>query len=347
MSKTVQIAAVQMNADPAPCAERLARAESLILQAARQGAQLVVLPEVFNTGYEYTDKNYHLAEPLDGPTATWMRKLAAHTGAHLAGAFLRLDQGDIYDTLLLVAPDGREWLYDKTYPWMWERAYFRPGRKGTVVADTELGKIGLLICWDSAHPTLWQRYASQVQLMVVSSCPPMINEGTVVAPDGRRIAMSEFGPIQRRVYQNVREIFGSLLRRQSACLNVPVVNTSGIGNFSTTLPSPRISFWGLSQSAPQFWKYLPHAAQIRIESGYFYETYVADATGSVLQQVPPNVEGYVVAEAALPDSPPAPQGSQPAFGISWLNYFFDAFANWVLARVYQQKRTSPSISSPK
>jgi hypothetical protein len=106
------------------------------------------------------------------------------------------------------------------------------------------------------------------------------------------------------------------------------------------LPSPRISFFGLSQSAPQFWKYVPQAAQIRIESGYFYETYVADGAGRVLQQVPPNVEGYVVAEAALPDSPPAPQGPQPAFGISGLNYFFDAYANWVLARVYLQKKLS-------
>lgn len=337
MSKTIKIAAVQMNADPAPCAERLARAESLILQAARQGAQLVVLPEVFNTGYEYTDKNYHLAEALDGPTATWMRKLAAQTGAHLAGTFLRLEQGDIYNTLLLAAPSGREWLYDKSYPWMWERAYFRPGKKGTVIADTELGKMGLLICWDAMHPALWQRYAGQVQLMVISSCPPTINAATIIAPDGQRIGMAEFGPIQRSMNRNAEEMFGTLLRRQSVCMKVPVVNTTGIGHFSTPIPSPRLSWCTLSMLAPRFWKYTFQAARARIEAGYFDKTYVADAVGQVVQQVPTQVEGYALAEVALPDSPPTPQGPQPAYGISRLNYYMDAYANWAMARVYQQK----------
>ncbi len=65
MSRTINIAAVQMIARPASLSERLTRAEMLVVRAAQDGAQFVVLPELFNAGYEYTDENYRRAEPLD------------------------------------------------------------------------------------------------------------------------------------------------------------------------------------------------------------------------------------------------------------------------------------------
>ena len=113
MPHTIKIAAVQMIARPASLSERLARAETLVVHAAQGGAQLVVLPELFNTGYEYCDENCRRAEALDGPTSTWMKQTANRYSVHIAGTFLRLDSQDIYNTLLLVAPDGRAWRYDK------------------------------------------------------------------------------------------------------------------------------------------------------------------------------------------------------------------------------------------
>ena len=77
MSRKIVVAAVQMDATPAPLTDRLERAEQLIGGAHKSGAQLVVLPELFNTGYEYSEYNYKLAERENGPTLTWMKKQGA------------------------------------------------------------------------------------------------------------------------------------------------------------------------------------------------------------------------------------------------------------------------------
>ncbi len=58
MDKTISIAIVQMEVTPGPVSERLERAGKLIAQAAQAGAQLVALPELFNTGYAYRDSTF-------------------------------------------------------------------------------------------------------------------------------------------------------------------------------------------------------------------------------------------------------------------------------------------------
>lgn len=335
MTRTVKIAAVQMIARPAPLPERLSRAERLIAQAAGDGAQLVVLPELFNTGYEYSDANYQRAEPENGPTLTWMKQTAARYGVHLAGTFLIWQPPDIYNSLFVVSPAGRTWRYDKNHPWAWERAYFRAGREVTV-ADTELGKLGLLICWDAAHPALWARYAGRVDAMVVCSCPPAIHEMTILLPDGKQTTFAEGGPLLRRVKQTAGDTFGRLLRRQAVWLGVPVVNTTATGNFTSAVPLPRLSLLIYTLARPDLWRYIPQGEAARITSGYLNETYVADAAGRVLQQVPPETEAYALAEVTLAGSPPQPRGKPPAYGVSAIVYLFDVVFNALLTPVYRR-----------
>ncbi len=336
MAKPIRIAVVQMDASPSPVGERLRRAENFVAQCAQNGAQLVVLPEVFNTGYEYSDRNYLQAETFDGSTTAWMKKTAADHHVHLAGSFLRREQDRIFNTLLLVSPGGQQWHYDKNYPWIWERAYFQRGTKITV-ADTALGRIGFLICWDVAHPKLWQKYAGQVELMIVSSCPPKALDLSFVFPDGKRIMSRNAGALVQSVKRTSDKTFGEYLRRQASYLGIPVAQATSTGTFNSSIPNPKPSLAMFSLLHPPLWKYRSQFDRARMESDYFNETYIADSAGEILQCVGQNAEGFVVSDVSLPDPPPQPRGKQPAFGIPGFTYLFDTVANILLTSEYNKK----------
>jgi predicted amidohydrolase len=327
------IAAIQLDASPALLARRLERAEYLITEAARQGAQVIVLPEVFNTGYEYNVENYRRAEPLTGPTVTWMKAVAARLKVFLAGSLLLRDGPDIYNSLLLVAPGGQIWRYDKNFPWMWERAYFRPGNSVTV-AETPVGRFGMLICADVAQPRLWARYAGKVNAMLVSSCPPYVPGLEAALPNGQTAPL---GPAMHALLRGIEDTFGRQLLNQSAWLGVPVVNTTATGKFSSHIPRPRLSLALYSLAQPGLLRYIARADQVRLESGYYQETFVADATGKVLARVPAASEGLALGAVMLSDSPPQPQGQQPTTGLSPLVFWVDRLTNRLMAQVYQRQ----------
>ena len=256
---TLNIAAIQMDANPAPVADRLARAERLVAAAAEAGAQLAVLPELFNAGYAYSDDNHARVEPLDGPTATWMRDTAARLDLHLAGSLMLLEQGEVYNALLLFAPDGRLWRYDKNYPWGWERGYFRESRQEpwTTVAETDLGDIGMLICWDTAHRDLWKGYAGRVDLMLICSCPPDVSDPTYHFPNGDQLTFDDMGPLIASSKGSALDLFGDMINQQTAWLGAPAVNTVGCGRIETDIPNGRLSLLGYAVVAPWLLKYLP------------------------------------------------------------------------------------------
>jgi len=99
---------------------------------------------------------------------------------------------------------------------------------------------------------------------------------------------------------------------------------------------PRFSLLVYTLARPDLWRYIPQGEAARITTGYLNETYVADAAGQVLRQVPPETEAYALAEVALADAPPQPQGKPPAYGVSAFVYLFDVVFNALLAPVYQR-----------
>lgn len=336
MPRTVTIAAVQMDANPAPTDSRLARAQRLVQDAARAGADLVVLPELFNTGYTYADTNYTNAETLDGPTVVWLRTTAAALGIHLAGTLMLRERRDIVNALLLFAPDGRMWRYDKRYPWAWERGYFRPARQ-SVIAQTDLGAMGMLICWDSAHRHLWRAFAGRVDLVLISSCPPDAAQPTYHFPNDVHLTFDDLGPIFGLMKGSAQRLFGDMINEQAAWLGVPVVNTVGAGRITTAIPNGLSTLLSFLLLAPALARHLPSARHMQMSCAITAGCKVVAATGEVLSEVPSDAgDAFTVATVSLPDAQPHPQTAQPRSTVPWISYLSsDVIVPWLSIPVYR------------
>ncbi|HBX70516.1 MAG TPA: hypothetical protein DEH25_14325, partial [Chloroflexi bacterium] len=328
------LAAVQMRSAYGEVEANLVKAEGLVRSAAEAGAKLVVLPELFNTGYGYTPANYDLVETRAGRTYGWLTGLAAELGIHLAGSFLLRKGEDVFNTLLLAAPDGQTWEYDKTHPWGWERAYFCPG-KGPLIAETALGKIGMLICYDVAYPDLFAAYAGKIQLLLVSSCPPKINHMKIHFPEGREVASEETGAVARAMQGSVDLVFAENLREQTAWLGVPMLNAMPYGEFASPVPRARVSFGATVMSVPRLWKLIGQADQATITAGYNEHTQIAGRDGQVLAK-PPAGDAFALAEVEIPATPPQPAIPQPQMNLHPAARWVSSLLSWLVLPEYKK-----------
>ncbi|MFJ8933567.1 nitrilase family protein [Streptomyces sp. NPDC102364] len=125
-----------------------------IRQAAAEGARLVVLPELASTGYSFDTREeaYAHAEPVpDGPTCTRWAELASELDTYIVAGIAESDGVRLYDTAVLIGPEGFIGKYRKTHLWNREKLIFTPGSEYPVF-ETRIGRIGLLICWDIWFP---------------------------------------------------------------------------------------------------------------------------------------------------------------------------------------------------
>jgi hypothetical protein len=222
--------------------------------------------------------------------------------------------------LLLFAPDGRYWRYDKNYPWGWERGYFR-GANGITVAETDLGNLGMLICWDSAHPNLWRQYAGQVDMMIIASCPPDVSNPTYHFANGEQLTVDELGPIMKQIKGDGRRVFGDMINQQTAWLGVPAVNTVGTGRIKTKLPAAFGTILSFAPLAPHFIKYLPMANEMQMSCDLVEGCKVVTADGTVLTELSQEAgETFVMATVTLHAQKPIPKNEQPKAIISPLSY---------------------------
>ncbi|MGC0364581.1 N-carbamoylputrescine amidase [Rhodococcus sp. 27YEA15] len=125
-----------------------------IRDAAAAGARLIVLPELASTGYSFDtrDEAYAHAEPVpDGPTCQAWIAVAAELDVYVVAGIAELDGVQMYDTAVLIGPDGYVGRYRKTHLWNREKLIFSTGDEYPVF-ETRIGRIGLLICWDIWFP---------------------------------------------------------------------------------------------------------------------------------------------------------------------------------------------------
>lgn len=170
---TLRVAAVQHDIHWEDPDATLAHLAPKVAEAAAVGAELVVLTEMFATGFSLaTDR---LAEDLDGPIVTWLRATAARHGCALAGSVALRDPagGRPTNSLLVVAADGRVQRYDKRYPFSYagEHERFAAGC-GPVVAEVGGLRLGLTVCYDLRFVDAYWPLATEVHgYLVVANWP--------------------------------------------------------------------------------------------------------------------------------------------------------------------------------
>lgn len=127
----------------------------LALEAANKGANLIVLPELANTGYLFSNRldAYEHAEPVpDGPSTRAWADFARDHQVYLVAGIAEREGMQLFDTAVLLGPDGMIGKYRKAHLWNKEKLWFSPGNLGFPVFETPIGRIGLLICWDIWFP---------------------------------------------------------------------------------------------------------------------------------------------------------------------------------------------------
>jgi N-carbamoylputrescine amidase len=158
--REVTVAATQMACDW-DRDRNVAQAEALVRDAARQGASIVLLQELFESPYFCKDqvaKHFSLAQPIEGhPLVARMSRLASELGVVLPISFFERANNAYFNSLAMIDGDGKVLgLYRKSHiphgAGYQEKFYFNPGDTGFRVWNTKAGCLGVGICWDQWFP---------------------------------------------------------------------------------------------------------------------------------------------------------------------------------------------------
>lgn len=164
MQSPVRIACLQMEPRIGEVAENVAKSVAMIDEAHRQGASIVVLPELCNTGYvfETRDEAFRLAEPVpDGPTTRAWQEIAARLALIIVAGIAEREGAKLFNSAVAVGPDGYIGTYRKNHLWAAENLYFEPGDLGIPVWHTRVGRIAAAICYDGWFPEVFRLAAVQ------------------------------------------------------------------------------------------------------------------------------------------------------------------------------------------
>jgi N-carbamoylputrescine amidase len=245
--------------------ENLKKAESWIEKAAKSGAQVICLPELFRSQYfcqtEDTD-NFNLAEPIPGSSTEAISSVAKKLKVSVVvPIFEKRSSGVYHNSLVVIDSDGKILgTYRKMHipddPGFYEKYYFAPGDLGFKNFNTSFGKIGTLICWDQWYPEAARLTA--LQGATVLFYPTAIGWH----PDEKE----KHGRAQYESWLTVQ-------RGHAVANGVYVAAVNRIGLEKVNEGSPGIEFWG--------------------------QSFVCDPQGMIIAQASPDKEEIILAEIDL------------------------------------------------
>jgi len=160
----VRVACIQFEPKIGEKQRNVERSLELIAAAASRGAQLVVLPELCNTGYVFESRReaFGMAETIpDGSTVrAWAESARSH-GLYIVAGITELADQALFNSAAVVGPEGFVGVYRKNHLWGEENLFFEPGNLGVPVFRTPIGRIACAICYDIWFPEVFRLAALQ------------------------------------------------------------------------------------------------------------------------------------------------------------------------------------------
>lgn len=229
------VAAIQMQSKPGAVNENLDRAESMLRATRDAGAELAVLPEMFNTGYGLIPDYGPSSETLEGPTLRLLRDRCRAWGISIAAGFVEREASHLYDSLAFCTPDGNVRIYRKRNLVFWERFRFRPGR-GPLVVSTPWGRVGFAVCADMIYRRVWDEYRDRIDVALIAAAWPRF---TCSRRQRSHWLFGQLGPMSGEIPGLVAKDLG-----------IPVVFANQCGETRTTIPL--LGTWVAEKLSDQF-----------------------------------------------------------------------------------------------
>jgi N-carbamoylputrescine amidase len=247
--KPFTVGLIQMRASPDP-AENLERARTLLGAAARRGARVACLPELFRTQYFCQVEEaarFELAEPIPGPTTDMLAGAAKETGMVVVGSiFERRAAGIYHNTAVVIDSDGAlRGRYRKMHipddPLYYEKYYFTPGDLGFQAFETSFARVGTLVCWD-------QWYPEAARLTALRGAEILFYPTAIGWHPAEK---AEFGEAQTSAWETIQ-------RAHAIANGVYVAAVNRIGHEGP--PGGGLEFWGMSFLADPFGRIVARAS---------------------------------------------------------------------------------------
>jgi predicted amidohydrolase len=185
MHQEVNLTLAQISCKVGDKESNIRKMEKIITQAQEKGSNLIIFPELTLTGYVCKDLVYELAESIpNGPSISQIIETAKRQNVHVIFGMIESSTkaaGVLHNTAVLVGPEGLIGKYQKmhlpTHSVFEEKRYFRPGYQ-IPVFETDIGKIGLIICYDIFFPEITRLMRLKgAQLIACISASPSVRRG--------------------------------------------------------------------------------------------------------------------------------------------------------------------------
>ena len=190
-----KVAVVQSTLELGNLTANIEKGLNQIKEAADNGANLIVLTELSNSGYMFNNREEAFAvseEVPGGPTVSKWIQLAKERKIYIVAGISEMEGTSLYNSAVLVGPEGYIGKYRKIHLWDREKLWYEPGNLGLPVFNTKIGRIAMMICYDIWFQELWRIYATKGADII---CAPVNWVKIAVLPDD----IQTFGPMNTMV----------------------------------------------------------------------------------------------------------------------------------------------------